>query len=159
MKNKITAVEWLAEKYNYVTWMRNRDEVSASMADEWLKHYLEQAKQIERTQHGNTWDAAIKAHDDRGHVYSRSITDFDNYQVGVVDDLTEKLDQMISEAKNNYKTNKYRSYRECYEAGVDAMAELIRNENKPIVKCSKTVRMKLQGFCIKIQAMIRNVSE
>ena len=41
-----------------------------------------------------------------------------------------QLDEMISEAKNNYKTNKYRSYRECYEAGVDAMAELIRNENQ-----------------------------
>jgi hypothetical protein len=38
------SVEWLAEKYNYVTWMRNRDEISAGMADEWRKHYLEQAK-------------------------------------------------------------------------------------------------------------------
>ena len=24
-----TAVEWLAEKYDYVTWMRNHDEISA----------------------------------------------------------------------------------------------------------------------------------
>ena len=40
------------------------------------------AKKKEREQHGNTWDAAIKAHDDRGHVYVRSICDFDDYEVG-----------------------------------------------------------------------------
>ena len=45
-----TAVEWLAEKYNYVTWMRNRDEISPGMADEWRKHYLDQAKQMEKEQ-------------------------------------------------------------------------------------------------------------
>ena len=50
MKNKQTAVEWLAEKYNYVTWMRNRDEISAGLADEWRKHYLEQAKEMEKQQ-------------------------------------------------------------------------------------------------------------
>ena len=48
--SKQTAVEWLAEKYNYVTWMRNRDEISAGMADEWRKHYLDQAKAMEREQ-------------------------------------------------------------------------------------------------------------
>ena len=47
---KQTAVEWLAEKYNYVTWMRNRDEISAGLADEWRKHYLDQAKQMEKQQ-------------------------------------------------------------------------------------------------------------
>jgi hypothetical protein len=81
-EKKQTAVEWLAEKYNYVTWMRNRDEISAGLADEWRKHYLDQAKQMEREQHGNTWDAATKAHDDRGHVYVRSTCDFDDYEVG-----------------------------------------------------------------------------
>lgn len=82
LEKKQTAVEWLAEKYNYVTWMRNRDEISAGLADEWRKHYLDQAKQMEREQHFNTWDAAIKAHDDRGHVYVRSTCDFDDYEVG-----------------------------------------------------------------------------
>jgi hypothetical protein len=80
-EKKQTAVEWLAEKYNYVTWMRNHDEISAGLADEWRKHYLYQAKQMEREQHGNTWDAAIKAHDERGHVFVRSICDFDDYEV------------------------------------------------------------------------------
>jgi len=36
-----------------------------------------------------------------------------------------QLDKIISEAKNNYQTNKYRSYKECYEAGVESMAELM----------------------------------
>ena len=49
-EKKLSAVEWLAEKYNYVTWMRNRDEISAGLADEWRKHYLEQAKEMEKQQ-------------------------------------------------------------------------------------------------------------
>ena len=49
-EKKLSAVEWLAEKYNYVTSMRNRDEISAGLADEWRKHYLEQAKEMEKQQ-------------------------------------------------------------------------------------------------------------
>jgi hypothetical protein len=67
MENKKqTAVEWLAEKYNYITWMRNRDEISAGTADEWRAKYLEQAKQMEKEQiidarvDGDTWSTAIK---------------------------------------------------------------------------------------------------
>ena len=44
------AVEFLAEKYNYITWMRNRDEISAGTADEWREKYLQQAKEIEQRQ-------------------------------------------------------------------------------------------------------------
>ena len=47
---KQIAVEWLYEKLEYVNWMRNRDEISAGMADEWRKHYLEQAKAMEKEQ-------------------------------------------------------------------------------------------------------------
>ena len=77
----MTAVEFLAEKYNYITWMRNRDEISAGTADEWRAKFLKEAKEMERKQHGNTWDAAIKAHDDRGHGFSRSICDFGEYEI------------------------------------------------------------------------------
>ena len=49
-EKKLSAVEWLVEKYNHVTWMRNRDEISAGLADEWRKHYLEQAKEMEKQQ-------------------------------------------------------------------------------------------------------------
>ena len=63
-----TAVEWLIDIYLTTGIDRNV--------------HFHQAKQMEREQHGNTWDAAIKAHDDRGHVYVRSICDFDDYEVG-----------------------------------------------------------------------------
>jgi len=38
-----------------------------------------EAKELEKQQHGVTWDAAIKAHDNRGHVHARSLVDFDEY--------------------------------------------------------------------------------
>ncbi len=41
--------------------------------------FCEQAKEMEKQQHGQTWDAAIKAHDNRGHVHARSLVDFDEY--------------------------------------------------------------------------------
>ena len=47
---ELTAVEWLAEKYNYITWLRNRDEISALKADEWRFKYLLQAKEMEKEQ-------------------------------------------------------------------------------------------------------------
>ena len=47
---KQTAVEWLAEKLEYVNWMRNRDEIFPELADKWRKHYLEQAKEMEKEQ-------------------------------------------------------------------------------------------------------------
>jgi len=47
---KQTAVEWLAEKYNYLAWMRTRDEISASLAVEWLENFLEESKKMEREQ-------------------------------------------------------------------------------------------------------------
>jgi len=34
---------------------------------------------MEKQQHGQTWDAAIKAHDNRGGVHARSLVDFDEY--------------------------------------------------------------------------------
>jgi hypothetical protein len=37
------------------------------------------AKEKHKVEHGNTWDSAINAHDARGHVNSRSYSDFDEY--------------------------------------------------------------------------------
>jgi len=45
-----TAVEFIAEKYNYITWMRNRDEISAGTADEWRAKFLKEAKEMEKEQ-------------------------------------------------------------------------------------------------------------
>ena len=44
-----------------------------------VQEILNSALQMEKQQHGETWDAAIKAHDDRGHVFVRSSCDFDEY--------------------------------------------------------------------------------
>jgi hypothetical protein len=49
-KQIMTAVEYLAEKYNYITWMRNRDEISAGTADELRAKFLKEAKEMEREQ-------------------------------------------------------------------------------------------------------------
>lgn len=56
----MTAVKYLAEKYNYITWLQYKNGISAHKADKWRKKYLKEAKEMERKQHGNTWDAAIK---------------------------------------------------------------------------------------------------
>lgn len=56
MENKtLTAVEWLAEKYNYITWMRNRDEMSPETADNRREYYLEQAQAMFQEQIIDAW--------------------------------------------------------------------------------------------------------
>ena len=74
----MTSIEWLAEKYNYVTWMSNRDEISAGMADEWRKHYLEQAKAMENKELKEAWnDGYKKAQQD---IVTNSFSTFEQYQ-------------------------------------------------------------------------------
>jgi hypothetical protein len=68
---KQTAVEWLAEQLE-------QHNIKIDIKNTVV---FQQAKAMEREQHGNTWDAAIKAHDERGHVFVRSICDFDDYEV------------------------------------------------------------------------------
>ena len=46
----MTAVEFLAERYNYINWLRNRDEISAGKADEWRAKFLKEAKEMELQQ-------------------------------------------------------------------------------------------------------------
>lgn len=46
----MTAVEFLAERYNYITWLRNRDEISAGKADELREKFLNDAKKMEQEQ-------------------------------------------------------------------------------------------------------------
>jgi hypothetical protein len=60
-----TAVEWLAEKYDYAYWMVKRDEISSGLAEEWKKHYLEQAKEME----------AKQRQEDTNHGYSQGYDD------------------------------------------------------------------------------------
>jgi hypothetical protein len=60
MEKKQTAVEWLAEKYDYAYWMVKRNEISPVLAEQWKKHYLDQAKEMEKEQ-------IIKAHNQSWH--------------------------------------------------------------------------------------------
>ena len=43
----MTAVEYLAERYNYITWWLNKGEISAGTADELRAKYLKEAKEME----------------------------------------------------------------------------------------------------------------
>ena len=47
---KQTAVELLAERYNKLALMRSREEISASLAVEWLENFLEESKKMEKQQ-------------------------------------------------------------------------------------------------------------
>lgn len=55
-----TAVEWLAEKYDYAYWMVKRDEILPALAEEWKKHYLEQAKEMEKEQVEDFFNAGVR---------------------------------------------------------------------------------------------------
>lgn len=69
-----TAVDWFYEK------IKSHFEHDGELL-ETLNFTHELAKQSERMQHGNTWNAAIQAHEDRGHVIARSFCDFDEYEI------------------------------------------------------------------------------
>ena len=79
---KLSAVEWLAEKYNYVTWMRNRDEISAGMADEWRKHYLDQAKEMEKQQVINAFGVGCQVESTRLIGYQDLAEEYYNNNFG-----------------------------------------------------------------------------
>lgn len=66
METKLTAVEWLVEQ------------VYLHPGSGWPKA-IEKALEMEREQHGETWDAALIAVDRRGGVLIRALTDFDAY--------------------------------------------------------------------------------
>jgi hypothetical protein len=47
---KQTAVEWVALRYNYVLWLRIRDEISSEHADKIRAEVLAEAKEMEKEQ-------------------------------------------------------------------------------------------------------------
>jgi hypothetical protein len=66
MKPEQTAVEWLVEQTYLIS--------STKWPD-----IIEQAKAMEREQHGHTWDEALIQVDKRGGVILRALVDFDTY--------------------------------------------------------------------------------
>jgi hypothetical protein len=65
----MTAVEWFFMTMN----------IRGLLPDKEIVECYKEAKEMEKQQHGRTWDAAIKAHDNRGHVHARSLVDFDEW--------------------------------------------------------------------------------
>jgi hypothetical protein len=70
----MTAVEWFYDK------IKSRYEHDGDLLES-LTMTMEIAKEKEREQHGRTWDAAIKSHNEHGHVIARSWADFDDYEI------------------------------------------------------------------------------
>jgi len=66
MENKLTAVHWILE-HDYLM-----------KSTKW-KDIVEQALAMEREQHGETWDMALHQMVERGYVWERAMTDFDDY--------------------------------------------------------------------------------
>lgn len=66
METKLTAVQWLLEQTMYMR--------STKWPD-----IVEQALAMEKEQHGETWDMALKQMVERGYVWQRAMTDFDDY--------------------------------------------------------------------------------
>lgn len=75
--SKNTAVEYLIKEISDILGpIETNPTQDLLMADAFLK-----AKELEREQHGRTWSAAIQTHEQRGHVFIRSICDFDDYKI------------------------------------------------------------------------------
>jgi hypothetical protein len=69
MENKLTAVEWLVEKLT----------PSIALQQKYIDELCKQAKEMEKEQHGETWDAALIDVDKRGGILLRALVDFDEY--------------------------------------------------------------------------------
>lgn len=65
METKLTAVQWLYQRLQTEPYLTLKD--------------FEQALVMEKEQHGDTWDMALKQMVERGYVWERAMTDFDDY--------------------------------------------------------------------------------
>jgi hypothetical protein len=50
MENKLTAVDFLKDKFIMIQWLLVRDEISRKQADEFLNDWYDKAKEIEKEQ-------------------------------------------------------------------------------------------------------------
>lgn len=84
----MTAVEWLLEQTMYIS--------STKWPD-----IVEQALEMEKQQHGETWDAALIHVDKRGGVIFRALVDFDEYWQKRNAPNSEGIDQLgLPEGRN-----------------------------------------------------------
>jgi hypothetical protein len=72
-----TAVEWLIEQIEaHKIEIIYSDKIDSIKC---LPSIVAQAKEMEKEQHGETWDAALIHVDKRGGVILRALVDFDEY--------------------------------------------------------------------------------
>jgi hypothetical protein len=71
-KKPHTAVEWLYDN------LKSHFEHNGDLLEA-VQYSFEQAKQIERLQHSQTWDAALDKYEVRAGNYMRAYEDFDDY--------------------------------------------------------------------------------
>ena len=69
METKQTAVEWLIKELGEYF----PHDIGG------INYMVEKAKQLEKEQHGDTWNKALDAYEDRGYLYVRAWTDFDDH--------------------------------------------------------------------------------
>jgi hypothetical protein len=79
---KQTAVEWLAEKYNEVNWLRNRDEISSKYADELREVFLYQAKEMEKQQMKDAVLSQCTTHDGLRKIFDKQFEQYYNETYG-----------------------------------------------------------------------------
>lgn len=63
----MTPVQYLSERYEYIRWMRDRDEISAGQADQWRAKALETAMAMENNRYPDV--TRVEVIDQNGRSY------------------------------------------------------------------------------------------
>ena len=71
----MTAVEWLVDQMFKQGYFYGNKPLSITNLD----HLQQQAKEMEREQHGKTWDAGLSKYEVRAGNYMRAYEDFDDW--------------------------------------------------------------------------------
>lgn len=132
MKQK-SSVEWLYEKYNYVTWMRNRDEISAGIADEWRKHYLQKAIQMHEEEiiaanedsSTNDFGEFLTGDQYYNKIYGNKSNDHTEQHLEMVSEKTEISDAEIEQSSKQFDSFTSRLF---FQLGARWYKEQLKNK-------------------------------
>jgi hypothetical protein len=69
-----TAVEWLVEEMFKQGYLNDKPLTVIN-----IEYFVKQAKEMEKEQHGKTWDTALDKYEVRAGNYMRAYEDFDEY--------------------------------------------------------------------------------
>ena len=138
MKQK-SSVEWLYEKYNYVICMRNRHEISAGIADEWRKHYLQKAIQMHEEEiiaanedsSRNDFGEFLTGDQYYNKIYGNKSNDHAEQHIEMVSEKTEISDEEIKKQSKywNETTNPDMwTFKLAWEAGAIWYREQLKNK-------------------------------